>query len=74
MQAEKITGRQRKEAGGVGRVQGGGGGGARTKRERKGRRKMEDGTETGRKICLCVAGPGERKDGQRKRGCSLAPE
>ena len=64
MQAEKITGRQRK----------GGNKRARTKRERKGRRKTEDGAETGRKICLCVAGPGERKDGQRKRGCSLAPE
>ena len=64
LQAEKITGRQRK----------GGNKRARTKRERKGRRKTEDGAETGRKICLCVAGPGERKDGQRKRGCSLAPE
>ena len=64
LQAEKITGRQRK----------GGNKRARTKRGRKGRRKTENGAETGRKICLCVAGPGERKDGQRKQGCSLAPE
>lgn len=57
LQAEKITGRQEREK-------------KRELRERetKGRRKMEDGVQTGRKICPCIAGPGERKDGQRKRG------
>ena len=61
MQAEKTTSRQRK------------GEKKRTKRGGEGGRKMEDEGQTGRRNRPYVAGPGERKDGQRKRGCSLAP-